>query len=93
MEIRYHIEVEKEYIFLCLKKWLAYSIKQELIPKLEFDFYVVESKKVSKEGIKNSSILYCIINADRLNQLSIDIYTDRLYIFLKETFTKVWMLR
>jgi hypothetical protein len=93
VEVCYHIDVEKEYIFLCVKKWLAYSIQQELIPKLEFDFYVTECHKITKTGTKKASVLCCLIDDARLNQLSIEIYTDRLQMFLKETFPTVWMKR
>lgn len=88
--IRYHVDVEKDYVLLCLRKWLVYSSKQELIPKLELDYYLTEAVKVTKVGVKKATVIYCMI--DGVNQLSIEVYRDRLLAFLKETFYTVWMV-
>ena len=83
---RFHIDVQKEYIYLCLKKWTAFSTKEESIPSLDPEFYVTESFKITKTGIKPSCILYAIIDNSRLSQISLDIYLDRLHSYIKETF-------
>lgn len=89
MEAVFHIDVEKDYIFLCVKKWLAYSEKQELIPKLEVEYYVTESFKITKNGTKKACILHCLIEEKQFNQLSYDIYMERFHSFLQDTFVKV----
>jgi hypothetical protein len=93
MEVCFHIDVEKEYIFLCVKKWLTYSGKHELIPKLEFEYYVTESHKITKNGAKKASILHCLLEEKQFNQLSYDIYMERFHSFLQDTFVKVFRVK
>lgn len=78
--------MQKEYIYLCLKKWSAYSSKEELIPAISPEFYVSESFKVTPAGAKNSCILYVVLDSSVLSQISIDIYLERLHAYIKDIF-------
>ena len=80
----FFLDAQKEYVYLLLKKWSVFSSKEELIPSLVPDFYVTESFKVTPTGVKNSCMLYVVI--DIVSQISIDVYLDRLYSYIKETF-------
>ena len=71
--VRFHLDVEKDYVALCLKKWIAHCLKEELIPKLEVEFYITEAIKFPN---KKTTILYGLF--PQTNELSFDIYIEKL---------------
>jgi hypothetical protein len=67
---------------------MAHVEKEELIPKLEVDFYVSECVKVTPlKKVKASNVEVMI---GETNSLSREVYEEKLYCFLNETFKKVW---
>jgi hypothetical protein len=84
-----HVDAEKDYILLFLKKWYAYSAKEELIPDLEVEFYLSDSTKVTKKGTKKATRICVTCEDRRLNDLSIQVYVDRLKEYLRQTFVNV----
>ena len=71
--VYFYLDVEKDYVALCLKKWIAHLGKEELIPKLEPDFYLTEAVKFPS---KKATVLHAIF--PNTNELSFDIYVEHL---------------
>ena len=84
-----HVDAEKDYVFLSLKKWYSYADKEELIPKLRVEFYASDSTKISKIGIKKATLLQVVCEDSRVNDCSFEVYVARLRSHLAETFIKI----
>lgn len=85
---RIHLNIEKEYIILCIKKWFSLIEKTECIPKIDFNFYLNESINVLKNETKNSTILYGVIDDKNKTQLEIDIYIEIFCSHLQKSFNQ-----
>jgi len=84
-----HVDAEKDYLLLCLKKWYAYSAKEELIPQVEVEFYLSDSVKVTRAGTKKATRICVMCDDRRANELSFEVYKERFVDYLKQTFVKV----
>ena len=85
-----HVDAEKDYLLLCLKKWYAYSAKEELIPQVEVEFYLSDATKVTRSGVKKATRICATCDDRRANELSFDVYVDRFKAYIRETFLKVY---
>jgi|LauGreDrversion4_2_1035121.scaffolds.fasta_scaffold10386_7 hypothetical protein len=86
---RIHLDIEKEYIILAIKKWYTFIEKEEsVIPNLDFNFYIKESIHVTKKESKKSSILYGVFDDSKRASIDVEIYIDEFAKYLKRTFDK-----
>jgi len=84
---RFHLNIEKEYIILAIKKWHNYIKESEYnIKKIDVEFYINECINVKKDGIKKSSILYCIIDDEKLAEIDAKTYIEYFTTHLKKAF-------
>lgn len=72
-----YLDVESDYVTLCLKKWMAHSAKEELIPKLAVEFYLTSAVKFPS---KKATVLHVLVDTE--NELAFDIYREHLQKWL-----------
>lgn len=93
---RFHLNIEKEYIILAIKKWNNYiKEKEHNLKKINSEFYIQECINVKKDGIKKSCILYCIIDNEKLAEIDSENYIDYFTTHLKKAFdqNKILVIR